>query len=371
MVPEINDCVSICPMTIYASDILNDCPTALCRSQTSKGNTTGKNDMNNTYEIIRRQVTSLLLFYSQDNKNTFLILGTTNGEVLFIPLDDTKETSDISKHEISSSSPVTALAFGKITSQEGPEVVAICADGTTVALNPPNLVGTWVPDLVFEQRLQANITTAFITDIDKDNHQELVAVLTDRVVRTFRWSQNDKRLLPINKWEVPCQITAFGIGEGMNRKMEVWLSQLDNTYYACLPLSGKSEVNICRHNCYRDRALMAIPAKTDFTSVLGSLINHVVIVSNNQEKVLRHFGWPVIATSIVNFSHFTVIITLHLRGQVLLYAFSNKTGLKESEVYPYEKFTSLPASERLYAIPKNYSVLIGVSDCEGRYVVIT
>jgi hypothetical protein len=45
---------------------------------------------------------------------------------------------------------------------------------------------------------------------------ELVVVMTDRVVRSYRYVEELSRMLPLNKWEMPAQISGWSIGAGLS-----------------------------------------------------------------------------------------------------------------------------------------------------------
>lgn len=82
------------------------------------------------------------------------------------------------------------------------------------------------PCRVFCQQLNANICSSHILDIDNDGRNEMIVVMTDRVgkpvtkkidclkilVRTYRFVQQAERIIPLNKWEMPAQISGWAIG---------------------------------------------------------------------------------------------------------------------------------------------------------------
>lgn len=65
-------------------------------------------------------------------------------------------------------------------------------------------------ECVHVQRIPTNTKVVLVTDIDKDGLNEMIIGLTDRVVRSYRWSSNadlgSGKLLGLNKWECANQI---------------------------------------------------------------------------------------------------------------------------------------------------------------------
>ncbi|XP_012259627.2 KICSTOR complex protein ITFG2-like [Athalia rosae] len=65
-------------------------------------------------------------------------------------------------------------------------------------------------ECVYVQRIPTNTKVVLLADIDKDGAMELILGLTDRVVRSYRWSSNAElgtgRLVGLNKWECTDQI---------------------------------------------------------------------------------------------------------------------------------------------------------------------
>ncbi|KAL2723927.1 KICSTOR complex protein ITFG2-like [Vespula squamosa] len=65
-------------------------------------------------------------------------------------------------------------------------------------------------ECVHVQRIPTNTKVVLVADIDKDGANEMILGLTDRVVRSYRWSSNTDfgtgRLVGLNKWECANQI---------------------------------------------------------------------------------------------------------------------------------------------------------------------
>lgn len=65
-------------------------------------------------------------------------------------------------------------------------------------------------ECVHVQRIPTNTKVVLVADIDKDGANEMILGLTDRVVRSYRWSSSTDfgtgRLVGLNKWECANQI---------------------------------------------------------------------------------------------------------------------------------------------------------------------
>jgi hypothetical protein len=65
-------------------------------------------------------------------------------------------------------------------------------------------------ECVHVQRIPTNTKIVLIADVDKDGANEMILGLTDRVVRSYRWSSNADlgtgKLVGLNKWECTNQI---------------------------------------------------------------------------------------------------------------------------------------------------------------------
>lgn len=71
-----------------------------------------------------------------------------------------------------------------------------------------------------------------IGDIDNDGNLELVLGLTDRVVRSYRWTQNftGGRLVCLNKWECANQIGNITINYDCVQQPSLLISQPGGTF---------------------------------------------------------------------------------------------------------------------------------------------
>lgn len=68
-------------------------------------------------------------------------------------------------------------------------------------------------ECVHLQRIPTNTKIVLIADVDRDGANEMIIGLTDRIVRSYRWSSNadlgSGKLIGLNKWECANQIGAL------------------------------------------------------------------------------------------------------------------------------------------------------------------
>lgn len=83
-----------------------------------------------------------------------------------------------------------------------------CTDQTNGSSETNEMTGKM--ECVHVQRIPTNTKVVLIADVDRDGANEMILGLTDRVVRSYRWSSNLElgrgKLVGLNKWECANQI---------------------------------------------------------------------------------------------------------------------------------------------------------------------
>lgn len=126
---------------------------------------------------------------------------------------------------------ISCLAVGDIFNYGCNALVVICGDGwahifysprsvNPSTMAPINLLPASSPsenneaygkmECVHLQRIPTNTKVVIVADVDRDGANEMIIGLTDRVVRSYRWSTNTElgtgKLVGLNKWECANQI---------------------------------------------------------------------------------------------------------------------------------------------------------------------
>ncbi|XP_014204245.1 KICSTOR complex protein ITFG2 [Copidosoma floridanum] len=89
-------------------------------------------------------------------------------------------------------------------------------------------------ECVHVQRIPANTKVVLIADVDQDGANELIIGLTDRVVRSYRWSSNadlgSGKLVGLNKWECTNQIGSVTLQDDSEGKPTLLVAQPGGTF---------------------------------------------------------------------------------------------------------------------------------------------
>lgn len=168
-----------------------------------------------------------------------LVVGTAEGELYIFKGSELWQ-------KIPGLGLVTSVAIGDIFNYGRNALVVICGDGwahifySPRSVNPSIINATSTQQLMKEandqdnikhdqvdgnnelnelsgkmecvhvQRIPTNTKMVLVADVDKDGANEMILGLTDRVVRSYRWSSNSElgrgKLVGLNKWECANQI---------------------------------------------------------------------------------------------------------------------------------------------------------------------
>ncbi|KFD51457.1 FG-GAP repeat protein [Trichuris suis] len=144
---------------------------------------------------------------------------------------------------------VTALTTGDLMNDGRHMIVSISESGDCNVFRFVSTSSSCVLELCLTQTLQANISAAYVGDVDGDSHPELLVALTDRVVRTYRYvGENGGHLVAISKWETPAFISCLSCcydSSATNSEQTaamVYVSQPNGRYIVLKPRHGSGQV---------------------------------------------------------------------------------------------------------------------------------
>lgn len=87
---------------------------------------------------------------------------------------------------------------------------------------------------VHVQRIPTNTKVVLVADVDKDGANEMIIGLTDRVVRSYRWSSNADlgtgKLIGLNKWECANQIGTVTLQDDSDGTPTLLVAQPGGTF---------------------------------------------------------------------------------------------------------------------------------------------
>ncbi|KAH7700193.1 integrin-alpha FG-GAP repeat-containing protein 2-like protein, partial [Aphelenchoides avenae] len=187
--------------------------------------------------------TSIILTRASPQTKIYLI-------TVFFPVD---RSEPVSKHECEQKVPITAMALGDLRNSGRKEIVTINSSGLLQCLDFPT--GTEseplpAPARVFSQQIYPNVCSMELLDIDGDGLTEMVVVMTDRVVRSYRYAEQACRVVPLNKWEMPAQISGWTIGLGSTNY--ALISQTDQSHYVRLDFGPSKDVKVIQSKINED-----------------------------------------------------------------------------------------------------------------------
>ncbi|MFH4975656.1 hypothetical protein AB6A40_002365 [Gnathostoma spinigerum] len=302
---------------------------------------------------------SVIMAESPDGQPYFVV-GKKNGEIVFFAID-----RDVFRYTVCSDSEVTAIAVGDLRRLGRSQIVAIAADGLLHMIDFPRVMGKVVqpPMLRFEQIMKANICAAKILDIDSDGNSEMVVVMTDRVVRTYRFIE--QCLIPLNKWEVPSQICGFAIGQTCCGRVHALLSQSNQKYIIRIDFSQKNGVTIPQSMTSDGReSQLVIPVSPLYLSVLESMTRKIVVVTSEPSTETELKQSPdtiIVAVSTVTLkSGMRLVIGVDMCGLLLVYGWTDEL-LTHTE--PLARVQVLNEAVHMCAMPTNdqYRFLVGIT----------
>lgn len=140
---------------------------------------------------------------------------------------------------------VTAVGIGDIFNKGRNSLVVVNGEGWLYIFDFP--VGAESDDILLKpvhvQRIVANTKVLLLHDVNSDGLVELVIGLTDRVVRTYQWTNT--KFVGLNKWEFANQIGTVAINDMANRSPSLLVAHPGGTFIRlkCKPLEdqGKEE----------------------------------------------------------------------------------------------------------------------------------
>ncbi|XP_076245927.1 KICSTOR complex protein ITFG2 isoform X2 [Calliopsis andreniformis] len=121
-------------------------------------------------------------------------------------------------------------------------------------------------ECVHVQRIPTNTKVVLVADVDKDGANEMILGLTDRVVRSYRWSSAPElgrgKLVGLNKWECANQIGTVTLQHMTDGTPTLLVAQPGGTFMRikCNPEDCHSEDE--NHKTYNERAANCVDYQT-------------------------------------------------------------------------------------------------------------
>ncbi|KAG5326809.1 ITFG2 protein, partial [Acromyrmex heyeri] len=132
-------------------------------------------------------------------------------------------------------------------------------------------------ECVHVQRIPTNTKIVLIADVDKDGANEMILGLTDRVVRSYRWSSNADletgKLVGLNKWECTNQIGTVTLQHTGDGTPTLLVAQPGGTFMRikCNPEDCQSKKSSCEAVDYQTLGISRMRNQNISTEIIGDL----------------------------------------------------------------------------------------------------
>ncbi|XP_011693174.1 PREDICTED: integrin-alpha FG-GAP repeat-containing protein 2-like [Wasmannia auropunctata] len=132
-------------------------------------------------------------------------------------------------------------------------------------------------ECVHVQRIPTNTKTVLIADVDKDGANEMILGLTDRVVRSYRWSSNADletgKLVGLNKWECTNQIGTVTLQHTGDGTPTLLVAQPGGTFMRikCNAEDCQSKNSSCEAVDYQTLGISRMRNQNISTEIIGDL----------------------------------------------------------------------------------------------------
>ncbi|XP_029156752.1 KICSTOR complex protein ITFG2 isoform X1 [Nylanderia fulva] len=132
-------------------------------------------------------------------------------------------------------------------------------------------------ECVHVQRIPTNTKIVLIADVDKDGANEMILGLTDRVVRSYRWSSNADlgtgKLIGLNKWECTDQIGTVTLQHTGDGTPTLLVAQPGGTFMRikCNPTDCHSKDTSCEAVDYQTLGISRMRNQSISTEIIGDL----------------------------------------------------------------------------------------------------
>ncbi|KYN09669.1 Integrin-alpha FG-GAP repeat-containing protein 2 [Trachymyrmex cornetzi] len=213
-----------------------------------------------------------------------LVVGTAEGELYIFKGSELWQ-------KITGLGLITSVAIGDIFNYGRNALVVICGDGWThIFYNTGNSQSTEHIDntneinelsgkmeCVHVQRIPTNTKIVLIADVDKDGANEMILGLTDRVVRSYRWSSNADletgKLVGLNKWECTNQIGTVTLQHTGDGTPTLLVAQPGGTFMRikCNPEDCQSKKSSCEAVDYQTLGISRMRNQNISTEIIGDL----------------------------------------------------------------------------------------------------
>uniref|UniRef100_A0AC35GKN5 PIN domain-containing protein n=1 Tax=Panagrolaimus sp. PS1159 TaxID=55785 RepID=A0AC35GKN5_9BILA len=269
----------------------------------------------------------------------YLIIGKTTGEAVFFPIS---RSENLSKFESDIKCSISAISEGDLRNSNSKEIVIIQSNGLLQVLDYPSEYNDG-PVRTFSQQIYANVCG----------------------FRSYRYHEETDRLLPLNKWEMPSQISGWCIGFNGTYHY-LLLSQCDQSQYVTIDFGPSKEVRV-QNSIINDsiRTQLILSPRPQAADLAHCLAERIIIANLEcqTETELRDVKYDICCAGALTLENgLSVVVTIDPKGCLLVYGWT-KGLLQTTE--PLAKCQSLKNPIFLCIYPylqRNSCVCVSIVD---------
>uniref|UniRef100_A0A0K0EHX0 RAB3GAP2_N domain-containing protein n=1 Tax=Strongyloides stercoralis TaxID=6248 RepID=A0A0K0EHX0_STRER len=216
---------------------------------------------------LKTKVTSIFFVEEKISENLlykWLITGDETGEVKIQVISDNQKndffilkTMDIDAH-------ITCICVADLRNESRKEIIVINSNGLLCGYTFPLLnklynpstsesISLLEPVMSIQQIMLPNIISAFINDYASVNGKELYVMMTDRVIRSYRFNNRYNKFIPSRKWDLLINIDAWSIGCNFKHNFSYYAQLTVKGQYNRLVVDFQSQGIVAAHKVQKEK----------------------------------------------------------------------------------------------------------------------
>uniref|UniRef100_A0A0N5B637 RAB3GAP2_N domain-containing protein n=1 Tax=Strongyloides papillosus TaxID=174720 RepID=A0A0N5B637_STREA len=217
---------------------------------------------------LKTKVTSIVFVEEKISENLlykWLITGDEAGEVRIQVIGDNQKTELFTLTSVDLDTHITCICVADLRNESRKEIIVISANGTLCGYTFPLLdklsdpsvpesISLLQPVISIHQTMLPNIISAFINDVTPVNGKELYVMMTDRVIRSYRFNNRYNKFIPTRKWDLLINIDAWSIGCDFKHNFFHYAQLTVRGQYNRLVVDFQSQGIVAAHKVQKQRS---------------------------------------------------------------------------------------------------------------------
>ncbi|CEF64221.1 WD40-repeat-containing domain-containing protein [Strongyloides ratti] len=218
---------------------------------------------------LKTKVTSILFVEEKISENLlykWLITGDETGDVRIQVINDNQKGELFILKSMDIDTHITCICTADLRNESRKEIVVINSNGllcgyTFPLLNKssdpliPESISLLQPVLSIQQIMLPNIISAFINDLTSVNGKELYIMMTDRVIRSYRFNNRYNKFIPTRKWDLLINIDAWSIGCDFKHNFSFYAQLTVKGKYNRVVVDFQSQGIVAAHKLQQERSI--------------------------------------------------------------------------------------------------------------------